>query len=176
MLRAALAALALLLAAAPLWASEIDAKGDGPHDVSGTIALPVPEVAHLTVPRAESEMLAAVNAERAKYSLPPLVLDYKLTEVARGYASQMLDQRFFGHIAPSGFSPLDRLKASGYIFTVVGENIAFGNSGAAVAMHYLLLSPRHHAVMIDPRFRKIGIGAVAASLYGTMYVQEFADE
>jgi uncharacterized protein YkwD len=164
--RLALIALAAALCAAPAAAS----GGDRPEPLN------VPAVALYDEPGLEAEMLADLNAERARHGLRPLALDRDLSAIGRTYAREMLHDRFIGHVSPRGGTLEGRFKRAGYPYRHAGENLAYSTGDENEAFAHLVASPRHHATMLDPRFTKVGIGAVAASVYATMYVQEFAGD
>ncbi len=121
-------------------------------------------------------MFDELNAERARNGRRALVLDRQLSAIARGYAREMLQERFIGHVTPSGATLEVRLHREGYVYHHAGENLAYTTGDENEAFAHLVASPGHHAIMLDGRFTKVGIGAVAASVYATMFVQEFADE
>jgi uncharacterized protein YkwD len=55
----------------------------------------------------------------------------------------------------------------------MGENLAYTTGDEPEACLHLVQSPGHLANMLNPLFTRVGIGAIAIGLYGTMYVQEF---
>jgi hypothetical protein len=59
---------------------------------------------------AEKALLSLLNADRQRASLPPLELDAKLAEVARGHSADMLAHGFVGHVSPSTGSAADRTR------------------------------------------------------------------
>jgi uncharacterized protein YkwD len=142
----------------------------------GSDPLNVPEAALYDQPEAEAEMFADLNAERARHGVPALVLDRELTSVARAYAREMLRERFIGHVSPHGSTIGERLHRAGYYYRNAAENLAYSSGDENEAFAHLVASPGHHANMLNPRFGKVGVGAVAVSIYGTMFVQEFAGD
>jgi uncharacterized protein YkwD len=146
-----------------------------PSPADDWVPLDIP-VTHLYVKEAdESAMVADVNALRRAEGRKPLVVDAKLTKAARDFARDMLTRRFFGHRDPDGHSFAERLRASGYAFHRAGENLAF-NRDEHAAQAALEASQGHRHNMVDPGYSRIGVGVIAASVYGTAYVQEFAGE
>ena len=59
-------------------------------------------------------------------------------------------------------------------FTYAGENLALAPS-TPLAMQGLMNSPGHRANILNPNFKKIGIGVIDGGIYGKMYSQEFTD-
>jgi uncharacterized membrane protein required for colicin V production len=122
----------------------------------------------------ESAMLALVNEERAAAGLGRLDLDPELSAVARAHAIDMYSNGYFSHESPGTGTPFDRLAAAGITFVAAGENLAFA-PGVEQAHEGLMASPGHRANILEPRYGRAGIGAVASKLHGTMYVQVFTD-
>jgi uncharacterized protein YkwD/uncharacterized membrane protein required for colicin V production len=121
----------------------------------------------------EREMFRRVNAERAQRGLPPLEFDAGLTRLARAYARRMFSGGFFGHVAPDGSAPAERMIRAGIPFVVMGENLALAGT-VSIAHRGLMQSPGHRANILSSDFRRVGIGAVDSGVLGTMFVQEFA--
>jgi uncharacterized protein YkwD len=119
-------------------------------------------------------MLADINAARRGAGVAPLALDATLTEVARSFARDMLERRYFGHVSPDGASLADRLERAQLNYTWAAENLAF-NQDEGRAQAKLLQSPTHRAAELDPHYHRVGIGVIGASAYGAVYVQEFSD-
>lgn len=125
---------------------------------------------------AEGRLLAGINAERAAQGLPALVLDAGLTNIARIRSQQLIDQGYFGHVDPYGYSMYAELLAYfGYGYAWAGENLAMNNwdygQSAERALEALMASPPHRANILDGDFTRIGVGEVAAadgSYYYTM--------
>ena len=129
----------------------------------------------LTVdPEAEVEMLNLLNQERARAGLPPLVMDETLRQVARQHSREMFELGYFGHDSPVTGSPADRLLRAGVRFRVAGENLAYAPN-VRLAHEGLMNSPEHRANILNPQFRRVGIGAVRSELRGTMFTQDFTD-
>ncbi len=125
-------------------------------------------------PDAEVGMLNLVNQERARAGLPPLVMDETLRQVARQHSREMFELGYFGHDSPVTGSPTDRLLRAGVRFRVAGENLAYAPN-VRLAHEGLMNSPGHRANILNPQFRRVGIGAVRSELRGMMFTQEFTD-
>jgi uncharacterized protein YkwD len=89
---------------------------------------------------------------------PPLTLEPRLSEAASAHARDMLAQHYFDHRDPAGHSPADRVRARGYRYAIVGENLAAGATDAHEAMQGWLDSPGHCENIMDPRFTQLGVG------------------
>lgn len=122
----------------------------------------------------EEKMVSLVNNERQKAGLAPLTTDLLLRNVARSHSMDMLRNGYFAHKSPSGEMPYDRLIAAGANFRLVGENLALAPS-VDLAHIGLMNSPSHRENILDPNFKRIGIGIIDADPYGKMITQVFTD-
>lgn len=125
-------------------------------------------------PEAEVQMLHLLNAERKRRGLPPLRMDERLRQLARSHARDMLARGYFAHDDPEGRDPFQRMRAAGISYQTAGENLAFAPS-VEVAHAGLMNSPGHRANILNPKFHRVGIGAMRAWPYGIMFTQEFTD-
>ncbi|MBE3588264.1 MAG: sporulation protein [Thermoanaerobacteraceae bacterium] len=120
----------------------------------------------------EQQMVDLVNRERAKNGLAPLKVDPDLVKVARLKAEDMVKNNYFSHTSPTYGSPFDMLHQFGISYSYAGENLA-GAPTVESAHTNLMNSPGHRANILNPNFTRIGIGVVAGSPYGKIFVQEF---
>lgn len=118
----------------------------------------------------EQAMLNLINKERAAAGLKPLVMDSKLTQLARMKAQDMIDKNYFAHQSPTYGSPFDMMKNNGVTYRFAGENLA-GAPDVNTAHRNLMNSPGHKANIMKPEYTKVGVGVVSGGKYGKMYVQ-----
>lgn len=123
---------------------------------------------------AETRMLELVNRERTANGLEPLTVDPAIREVARAYSTTMFQEGFFAHLDQQGGTPFDRMRAGGVAFRAAGENLALAPT-VQIAHDGLMNSPGHRANILNPRFRRIGIGVADGGMHGKMFTQNFAD-
>lgn len=129
----------------------------------------VPAVSSGPANALELDLLNFINAERANAGLAPYVLDAGLTRVARTRSQQLIDQNYFAHRDPYGYSMYVELLAYfGYTsYAWAGENLAMNNwpaeGAAAEAIRGLMNSPTHRANILAGDFFRIGIGEVTDS-------------
>lgn len=143
-------------------------------DENETVALPF-RASNLTVdPAAELEMLELVNKERAKVGAPPLVADETLRQVARAHSMDMWKRQYFAHENPDGLDPFDRMELGGAEYRTAGENLALARTTER-AHEGLMNSPGHKRNILDPEFRRVGIGVIDGGVYGKMFTQNFSD-
>jgi uncharacterized protein YkwD len=137
---------------------------------------------------ARSAVLCLINRVRAEHGLEPLTVNSKLEAAAEGHCAELISDNYFAHVSPSGETPVDRIKATGYIpgpsvGYVIGENLAWGTyvlSTPQAIVSAWVASPGHLANILESQYRETGIGitpAVPQSLGegnpGATYAQEF---
>ena len=109
---------------------------------------------------AEDQVLAAVNKARAGAGCAALTMNAKLAAAAHGHAKAMAEQNFFGHASKNGARFSSRIKAQGYRYSKVAENIAAGQSSAAGVMKDWLASAGHRKNILDCALSETGIAVV----------------
>lgn len=132
--------------------------------------------------------LCLVNQVRARNGELPLAPNAQLEEAALEHSGEMVSEDYFGHVAPSGETPLQRVKGTGYVPNeqvgyTVGENIAWGTlqlSTPSAIVAAWVASPEHLANILDRDYRDTGIGiapaappSLAGGSPGGVYTQEF---
>jgi len=100
---------------------------------------------------------ALISQLRAAHGLPALQRDAELDEVAAGHSREMVRLKTFAHVLPTDGTVGDRLRAKGWAFRSVGENIGLSDD-AASAHEAIANSPAHLANLLDPRHRRLGLG------------------
>lgn len=132
-----------------------------------------------------SRVLEEVNAVRAHGTRcgdrtlapsPPLRMSAMLASVAAGHALDMAQHDYFEHVDLRGQSPADRLRATGYRASLVGENIAYGPATADEVVSGWLHSAGHCENIMDPRFVEMGVAYAPGqgTRRGLYWDQEFA--
>jgi len=104
-------------------------------------------------------MLKLVNDERKKVGASPLTLDSKLTRAAQKHTDFMVSSDELTHDDPAG-SLGERVKAEGYNFSSLGENIAkgFGTNEEVRVMKTWMNSSGHRANILNKSFTNLGVG------------------
>ncbi len=140
------------------------------------------------VEQVRAAVVCLINQERERHGERTLQANVKLARAAQGHSRDMADEDYFSHIAPNGETPLDRMRASGYIPNqqsgyVVGENIAWGTMWLATPQSIVkawMESPGHRANILDGAFRETGVGveprppaSLAEGQPGALYTQDF---
>ena len=123
--------------------------------------------------RAE-QVLALVNAERAKYGMGPVSWDSSLAAVAEKHCADMIARGFFDHNNPDGETPFDRLDKANIGYWMAGENIAAGQSTPEAAMKDWMNSQGHRQNILNASYKSLGVAVLDGGTYGTYWVQVFA--
>ncbi len=133
-------------------------------------------------------ILCLINKERAQNGETPLRLSGQLEQAAEGHSRELIAEDYFAHVSPSGETPVDRIRETGYIPNpsvgyVIGENLAWGTytlATPAAIVSAWIASPGHLANILESQYSETGIGvmpAVPGSLGngapGATYAQEF---
>jgi uncharacterized protein YkwD len=139
-----------------------------------TIPISVGEIKLSVDEESESRMLDLVNEERRSLSIGELSLRNDVVPVSRAHARDMWTRKYFGHVSPDGDDVGDRLQSAGIQFTFAGENLALAPT-LATAHTGLMNSEGHRANILEPKFKRVGIGVIDNGVYGKMFVQVFTD-
>jgi hypothetical protein len=113
-------------------------------------------------------------------SRPPLAMNAKLMQMARGHTLDLFSNAFQGHTGSNGSTITQRANATGYAFSTLGENVYSyaesvfqGHAGFQVDWgreegdNDGMQTGRGHRMNIHGDYREIGIGAI----FGTNRVQ-----
>jgi len=145
-----------------------------------------PQASNLPLIRAA--VLCLINTERAEHGKEPLQSNTNLEQAAESHGKEMLALDYFAHIAPSGLTPVERIRETGYIPSsevgyVLGENLAWGTLSLATPeaiVNAWIASPEHLANILEGRYRETGIDvepqapeSLAEGIEGALYTQEF---
>lgn len=103
------------------------------------------------------EILAILNAARAKAGCGPLKINSKLMAAAKTHATNMATKNFFGHANKDGSKFSKRVKKQGYKYKRVAENIAAGQSSARQVAYDWLGSSGHRKNILDCKLKDTGV-------------------
>lgn len=118
----------------------------------------------------EAAALAAmVDAARRSEGLGTLERDPRLDRVAQAHADAMRAAGHIGHDVGDG-DPGDRIQAAGLRVKIAGENVAHART-VRRAHRALWTSPSHRGNLLEPAFRRLGVG-VAHDPDGSVWVCE----
>lgn len=98
-----------------------------------------------------------LNSERASAGLRPVSRSGKLTSAAFAHANNMSAKGYFSHVSPAGSSLRKRVRAQGYGFCALSENIAKGQKSSAEVFGLWMRSPGHRRNILNPRVTEFGM-------------------
>ena len=137
-----------------------------------TSAPPVIATSSATL-EAELRMLYLMNASRMLAGLVPLALDTGVSDAARKHSSVEAQYRYVYHDGPDGTARSRYVPACGTGW--YGENTGKVWSGGVEVLHREFMAEpwqpiNHRTNIMDPNFRRVGIGAVQGpdAVYITM--------
>lgn len=127
-----------------------------------------------------SQILALINDARIQNGLSALTLDSRLSTAAQAHSEDMACKDFMDHTGSDGSNWADRVKATGYAYSYVSENIyagdpAFGGD-AQGAFDWWMNSQIHRDNILNPKITQIGIGFASSNnaQYKGRYTLDFA--
>ena len=127
----------------------------------------------LELSKEEQTVLELTNKEREKEKLPALKPNKLLFEAARAHTANMAKKGEMNHEL-DGKNPSQRVKAVGYDYAWVGENIAAGEQWSLPGlMEAWMKSDHHRENILKEQYDEIGIGAVKGSDGKIYYTQVF---
>lgn len=112
-----------------------------------------------------SQVVALVNAERAKQGLSALTIDTKVQQAALVRAKESAQS--FSHTRPNGSSFSTALTEAGVSYRTAGENIAYGQSTPQQVMNAWMNSSGHRVNILNANYTTIGVGYTVIN--GTAY-------
>lgn len=121
-------------------------------------------------------ILALTNAVRKQEGLAQLTASERLAEIGRGHSANMAKQQKLEH-SLDGKEAKDRVLASGYDYSDVGENLAStdGDTPETIFKRWME-SKEHRAQIRNPDFREMGLGLVRDAKGRIWYTQLFGTE
>jgi uncharacterized protein YkwD len=120
----------------------------------------------------EQMILKLTNEARAKEKMAPLKPNSLLCEAARAHSANMARQHKMEHEL-DGKTPAQRVDATGYTWSRVGENIAYGlNTPIETIFQGWMDSKGHRENILNDRYTEIGIG-LSGSRGEVYYTQVF---
>jgi uncharacterized protein YkwD len=125
---------------------------------------PASAVAGTSIVRLERSYLEAINAVRLEHNLSPARFDVRLRASARLHSRDMIRARYFAHRDFAG-----RIAASGAPGDWVGEVLGWTAPSPApvdtIVIRWLL-SREHRAILLDPRYARVGVGVARGEFKG----------
>jgi uncharacterized protein YkwD len=147
--------------AAPATATAAAGAGPAASPTTAPAPAPAPVAATFT-----DQLLVAVNSARASprrcgtadyAAAAPLQWQPATVQAADVQARYLQQNNLFTHTGANGSSVGDRLTATGYVWSTVGENLAAGYDTVAAVVQGWLDSPGHCANLMNGRFTDLGV-------------------
>ncbi|MEA2307711.1 MAG: hypothetical protein QOH43_4991 [Solirubrobacteraceae bacterium] len=132
------------------------------------VAVPVTTAAAAPVAdRAERAIVRQLNRERHRFGLRALRLTRSLNRAATSHSRLILRTNQLTHDGTNGTPFAARIKRSVH-FGLVGETLAWmprgSGTGARTVVALWMRSPAHRATLLDPRYRRIGVGRLRGAM------------
>jgi uncharacterized protein YkwD len=114
----------------------------------------------------------AINAARVRYGLGQVRGSSQLHLVAQRHSDDMILRDYFAHTSPSGQTVRDRIIRSGFVTGyswMGGETLAWGTgtlAGPVNTVRAWMGSPEHRAILLSPRFTRVGISRACGHFLG----------
>jgi uncharacterized protein YkwD len=172
--------------------AEASAASERAAAIAAVLATPcqntelTPEAADIALVRAS--VLCLINRKRAENDESPLIANVQLEQAAESHCNELIADDYFAHVSPSGETPVDRIRGTGYIPSptvgyVIGENLAWGTYQLSTPQSIVsawIASPGHLANILESQYRETGIAitpavpeSLAPGATGATYAQEF---
>jgi uncharacterized protein YkwD len=128
-------------------------------------------------------VVCQINQERRRRNVPALHGDDRLDLAGGRHAHDMVTRDYFSHVTPGGRGFVARLRAVGYLDDAsrwaVGETLAWGRGRRATPSATVaawMTSPPHRRVLLNRRYRDIGIGVTLGIPFGRAAGATYAAE
>lgn len=121
----------------------------------------------------EYQMFDLTNAARVNHSLQTLTWDEHVRETARKHSLDMAENNYFSHTNLQGQSPFERMAEDDLIFTLAGENLAYGQYSSIYAHEGLMNSWGHRENILKPDYRYLGVGVAFNTENQPYYTQNY---
>jgi uncharacterized protein YkwD len=161
--------------------------GGGSDSPSAGMPPNVAATATCNLPDFAASALARVNQWRASGAdcgsegrfgpASALVWNDLLTQAATGHSQDMVTANFFSHTGSNGSTLAQRVNATGYAWSSLGENIAAGQTSVNSVVDGWIASPGHCANIMNPAFVEMGLACVpgtSANPYPTYWTMDLA--
>ena len=136
---------------------------DTPAQTAPAQHAPAHHLAKARFDRVELGVFRSVNRVRRAYGLPRLRPSLRISFIAALHATDMARYRFMSHSSSNGtpFNTRIRMVENA---RVVGETLAAleGRATGRRVVRSWMRSPSHRAQVLNPRYRRIGVGRATA--------------
>ncbi|KAG2526028.1 hypothetical protein BBO99_00004324 [Phytophthora kernoviae] len=120
------------------------------------VTTPAATTKTLSTSTMQTQMLAAVNKQRAAAGLSALCMNNKLHSSAQGHSNDMAINNFMGHTGSNGSTMSQRITATGFKWTAIAENVAAGQTTVDSVMTAWMNSSGHKANILSSKTTMFG--------------------
>ncbi|MFT6650382.1 MAG: hypothetical protein ACJAX2_000219 [Celeribacter sp.] len=120
---------------------------------------PLPRVYRISArdeAKVQYRMLDSINALRSASGAPEIKLNSNLNAAAATHAIDMKNQNRPWHFGSDGSSPIDRVARSGYVGTMLGENISETYESELETLSAWMEQPDTREIILDRRATDLG--------------------
>ncbi|THE14980.1 serine protease [Bacillus timonensis] len=121
----------------------------------------------------EYQLFDLTNASRVNHGLGVLTWDERVKETARKHSSDMAENNYFNHTNLKGQSPFDRMLEDEILFTIAGENLAYGQFSSIFAHEGLMNSMGHRENILKKEYTYLGVGVAFNTESHPYYTENF---
>lgn len=125
----------------------------------------------------EKTIIDLTNVERVREGRSVLAWNDRLAKMAYAKAKDMLERQYFAHESPDGKNVVGLASDAGYMYRLVGENLAVGNFRTNEELiQGWMGSPGHKENILKEGYTQMGAAAIEGVFEGDrvwMAVQEF---
>lgn len=124
-------------------------------------------------------IVSFTNESRTEKGLAALATNPQLTDAATRKAKDMIARNYFAHTTPDGKRFWTWIDATGYNYTLAGENLAVDFTTPESAHAALMASPTHKENILNKRYKEIGVAVVTGTMGGvetTVLVEMFGTQ
>lgn len=108
-------------------------------------------------------LLDNTNQLRSKDNLGQLQLSNQLATAAQIKANDMAVNNYWSPVSPTGQTPWQIVKSTGYQYTIVGENLAYGFSSSQSLLNAWSNSSAQRSNILNGSYSQVGFGVALAS-------------
>jgi hypothetical protein len=134
------------------------AIGSGSGNLQAYIRHPGGSVLSYATNMSLGGLLADTNSARASSGVTSLSLNNRLNSAAQSKADDMAARDYWSHNTPEGNPPWTFVKAQGYSYQKLGENLATGFNDEQSTIDGWMASPPHRENLLDSSFKEVGFG------------------
>ena len=121
----------------------------------------------------EYQLFDVTNAARVVHQLSLLTWDDSVRETAREHSLDMAKNNYFSHTNLRGQSPFDRMEEDHLVFTMAGENLAYGQNSSIFAHEGLMNSLGHRENILQTKYKYLGVGVAFNGKNHPYYTENF---